>query len=560
MRLLPLLVLSLCASSLATPVEVTHPVADFLRRLEEKGAIPIGLWSTLPRPEAEIAAALGHAAEHGELGAWDRRRLERFLDEFDPERKRRGTRLRHEDSLITVHGNVEYYTGIFARDSIPEARHFAFGSFTPAVQATYGRYIDLTASATVGMERGVSDRFRPHYEPVRGLPYNTNRAGQDGIPQPVSTFDGFRMVTGVGDGNIRLEFGQDWNQWGPGRRQHSTLGPRPHFWAGDSLPPTDPEGSAYCPDWDNLFNECLGSGGVYSGTRSGYRYPGEAPPLPQMRLRVGTDRWEYVKIVAQRTGLWSDSAAPLVAHRLQVRLGDWRFGATEMLAVGIRSPEWLLFFPAVPLVLAEHSTGDRDNVALSVDAEWILRGHGRLYGEFFVDDYSGPPLDFWGNKFAWVLGGSWQDPFGFPAELHAEYAHVDPWVYGHHLRNTQLQSYGALLGSGLPPNSRSVLLAAHFPLPRGVDASVEWFLRQRDLKSPGGSIFEVRAPDDPDVKFFLDRDVETRHEVSASAEWNWRRHVRLRAGAGGLWVENWRGHPGESLASLTAFGELYLRY
>jgi hypothetical protein len=545
-----LAILLLGGLALSTPVEVSHPVAGFLRRLEEKGLIRPGFWNTLPRSEAEVASALEEAGRHGSsLSAWDRRRLERYLSEFDP--TRRTTRLRYRDSTFSVRGHLEYFTSGSYRDSLPKAEGYAFGSFTPGVDATYGEKVYFTASGTLGaMERNLNDRFIAHYEPGQGLPYNTNRGGQSGVPQGVSTFDGFRTVLGFGDAHIKLEAGQDWNQWGPGHWQHTTFSNRPWFWTSDSLGASVPASQA----------AFAGNGTTFMRSRRGYRYPGEGPPLPQIRLRVGGEKWEYSKIVARRMGLSKDSAAYLVAHRLQFRAGNWKFAGMEILSAG-RTLDELALIPGVPLKMLEHSSGDQDNSAMAGDIEWTWPGHGRVYAEFFLDDFSGPPLNFWGNKFAWVLGTSLQDPLGAPTEIHVEYAHVDPWVYGHHLSNTQMQSYGSLLGSALPSNSHAVSASASFPLPRDLEGLAEWRFRQRDLKSPGSSIF-----DDPffephsESKEFLARDVETRNEILVSAEWNWKRHVRLNGGAGALWVENWRGHAGESLVTPSVFGALYLRY
>jgi hypothetical protein len=547
------LVLLLPEPAAALPVEASHPVAPFLRRLEEKGLITPGFWSTLPRDQAEIAAALVQAERStGELHAWDRRRLVRYLNEFDPDRKRRGTRLHHEDSLFTLHGGAEYFTGGYLRDSVPRTEGYAFGSFTPTLEGTYRDNLFFIASGTVSMERNRQKQFWMNYDPQRGLPYNTARD----MPAPVRTFDGFRTVMGFGDSRFALEAGQDWNQWGPGRWQHATLGTQPHFWVADSLAASTANGRDGSETGFNGTNPAH-----HGGFRKGYRYPGEGAPMPQIRLRVRGDRWEYTKIVAERMGLHTDSTAKLVAHRVQLRLGSWKFGGTEILSIGTRPLSGVLLLPGIPLKFAEHSGGDRDNAAMSADVEWTIKGQGRLYGELFVDDYSGPPMDFWGNKFAWVLGGSWQDPLGLPAELNAEYAHVDPWVFGHRGYNTALQHYGALIGSSLPPNSRAFFASASFPLPADAEGLVEWNFRQRDLKSPGSSIFDdyARTPEE-NTSRFLERDVETRNTLTASADWAWRRHVQVKAGGGALWVQNLNGNPGVSLATPTAFGEVRLRY
>jgi hypothetical protein len=550
--LLPLL--AFCSLGTSMPVEVSHPVAGFLRRLEEKGIIKPGFWNTLPRSQNEVASALAQAKEkEAELSSWDRRKLDRYLNEFDPVRKAGNTRLQYRDSVFSVRGRVEYFTSGSYRDSLPKAEGYAFGSFTPGVDATYGEKVYFTASATLaGMERNLDNRFVSHYDPQRGLPYNTNRAGQAGVAQSVSTFDGFRTVLGFGDSHLRVEAGQDWNQWGPGHWQHTTFGNNPYFWASDSLSPSAPGSQVGFMGTENNFMQA----------RRGYRYPGEGPPLPQIRLRLGGDRWEYSKIVARRTGLNKDSLAYLVAHRLEFRFGSWKLGGMEILTVGNRALDELALLPGVPLKILEHSGGDQDNAAMAGDVEWTWKGHGRFYGEFFLDDFSGPPLNFWGNKFAWVLGAALQDPFGLPTEVHLEYAHVDPWVYGHHLYNTAMQSYGALLGSSLPPNSHALFASATFPLPYGIEGSAEWQFRQRDLKSPGSSIFDdffFGVPQE-DTKQFLAQDVETRNQFTLSAEWNRDRYVQLKGGVGALWVNNWRGYTGESVVTPTVSGEVYLRY
>ena len=542
------LLAALAAFAPAQPVEVLHPVAPFLQRLGEKGVIDPGFWKTLPRDKAEVLHALRQAEARKEtLGAWDRRKLERYLNEFDPALRRADTRLRYADSSFDVVGSVEYHTGIYWRDSIPGPEAFADGGLMPGVEGTYREKMYFAASGSLNMERGWRDRFTQNYDPREGLSYGSRNHGQN--ISDVGTWDALRAVVGFGDKGLRIEAGQDWNQWGPGHWQHATLGARPHFWVADSLGPSDSNSAIGYP----------GNASDFMRTRRGYRNPGEGPPLAQVRLRIAGKNWQYTKIVAQRTSLHADSTARLVAHRLEVRLGNFTLGGVEMLATA-RPLDGLLLLPGVPLKIAEHDGGDRDNAAISGDVEWRW-GSGTLYGELLLDDYGGPPLDYWVNKFAVTVGGSWQDPFGIPAELRAEYARVNPFVYAHYLQGTQMQSYGALLGSALPPNSQAVFASAAFPLPGNVEGGVEWRFRQRDLKSRGSSIFDdyiVNTP--PHSSEFLLRDVETRNEITASVDWSWRRYVTLRAGLGGLWVSNWKGYAGESLATPTTFGEVRLKY
>ena len=228
----------LAAASFATPVEVSNPVAGFLRRLEEKGAVPMGFWSTLPRDEAEVAGVLQKAdAKKESLNSWDRRRLEKYLNEFDPVRKKNGTVLRYEDSGITFHGSVEYFTGVYLRDSVPSADLRAFGAFTPSLEATYHDKAYLTSSVSLASERVTDRRFTTvdNYNPQNGLPFNVAREGVAMSNPNVITFDAFRIMIGSGTAKLGLEAGQDWNQWGPGKWQHTTLSDRTYFWVSDSL-------------------------------------------------------------------------------------------------------------------------------------------------------------------------------------------------------------------------------------------------------------------------------------------------------------------------------------
>jgi hypothetical protein len=416
------------------------------------------------------------------------------------------------------------------------------------VEATFWNGAYIHSSGFIGMERSSLARFTETYRPEDGLPYNTSRLGKMGIPQGVSTFDGFRVVLGYGKGPLRLEAGQDWNQWGPGHWQRATMGARGYFWVQDSLPASDTVGFP---------------GTRFPGRhRRGYSMPGESAPMPQLRLKFQGGRFTYVKVVAQRDGAVADQRATLVAHRLEWRAASFlTFGGTEIASIGGRVPEAVHWLPLVPLKIMEHQVRDKDNLALSADVEVRKTGWGRAYGELYLDDFSGPPFGFWGNKFAYTLGLEWIDPLRVPGALRMEFAHVDPWVFTHHLPGRQHQHAGALYGSVLPANARALWMEAAFPLRRDLEASVQWRMQQRDLRSRGSSLFDVYIQgEDDQEKQFLEDTPETRHELALDATWHWRRHVAFRAGAGFMWVDDWKGEEGETLAAPNVLGELVLRY
>ncbi len=539
----------------ARPVEPQHPVYELIRRLELKGLIPAGVggpagirpWDSREVAAALDAAAAASAARPGALRAWERRELDIQLQEFDPERRRESTRLKVVDSTYSLFAGVDFWGAGYAQDSLPEGVGFLTGSFGPRMDATFWSDAYLLTSGFIGMERSTVDRFTETYNPADGLPYNTSREGKQGIPQGVSTFDGFRTVVGYGRGPVRIEAGQDWNAWGPGNWQRMTLGTTGYVWAQDSLP-ASPEAE-------------------YPGTpfpgrhRRGYSRPGEGAPMPQLRLRLQGGKFSYVKVVAERDGIVPDHLATLVAHRL-----EWRpfpflvLGGSEMASIGGRVPGPIYWLPLVPLKFLEHQVRDKDNLALSVDVEARRAGWGRVYGELYLDDFSGPPFDFWGNKFAFLAGCEWVEPMGLPAALRVEAAHVDPWVYTHHLTDRQHQHAGALYGSALAANSRALWTQLEAYLRQDLSASLNYRFQQRDFLSRGSSVFDVHEPGvDSDTKAFLDDMPETRHRLDADVTWSWRRYVRFKAGAGLLAVDAWKG-TGEDLFGPILLGELSFRY
>lgn len=534
----------------AVPVDLGNPVYPFLRRLELEGRIAPGHLNTLPIAKSEAASLLETASRSDGLPDWERRRLDGFREEFGGPENRDGRfhRLGFRDSSFRVAIGAEDFSGVYVADSLPKARTYGFGLLTAKAEGDFKEHLQFLTYANAGQERSLHERFVENYDPQRGQPYNTDRIGKQGVPRTEGTFDAFRTVIGYEQSDLRAEFGADWNQWGPGIWQHAALSRQPWFWVQDSLPPNDSAGFLGTPN-----------PGRY---RDGYRRPGEAAPMTQARLSVRAGRFLYTKVIAQRTGLWNDSLAYLIAHRLEWRPVDRvGLGISEMVATGSRTLDWTYIIPLVPLKYAEHELGDRDNSALSADIEVLLPGHARVFGELFLDDWSGWDLDFWGDKYAFSLGG---EIAGFPLAgslLQVEYARVEPWLFTHRKQSRQFQNFGALLGSSLPPDSHALRAAWEHALGADLDARLDYAFMQRNAVDRGTSIFDWHNDiSDGTRKEFLGGTVETRNAVSAGATWRWRRFVELSGAAGWLWVSDWKSRAGESLSSPTLSTELTLRY
>jgi hypothetical protein len=549
-----LALLFLVSPAPAVPLDPGHPVYPFLRRLELEGRIAPGRLSTLPIAKSEAAAMLEEAARAAggseSLPAWERRRLDAFREEFGGLEGRDGRfhRLGFRDSAFRVQVGAESFNAGYVADSVPKARTYGFGALSAKAEGDFKGRLQFLSYANAGQERSVHERFTENYDPARGMPYNTDRTGKAGVPRGAGTFDAFRTVVGYEQPALRIEFGSDWNQWGPGIWQHATLSSHPWFWVQDSLAPNDSNGFKGTPN-----------PGRY---RDGYRRPGESAPMTQARIAVRAGRFAYTKIVAQRTGLWTDSVAYLIAHRLEWRPWD-RLGLalSEMVATGNRPLDWTYAIPLVPLKYAEHELGDRDNTGLSADFEALLPGRVRIFGELFLDDWSGWDLDYWGDKYAFSLGGEAAD-IALPGSLlRMEYARVEPWVFTHSKPGRQYQHFGALLGSSLPPDSHSLRAAWEQALGADLDARLEYAFMQRNAVDRGTSVFDTHsdAVDGP-TKEFLGGVVETRNAIAVGGSWRWRRFLSFDAAAGWVWVEDWKSRPGVSLSAPTLSGELTLRY
>lgn len=560
-NLLAVLLIALPLS--ADPIEPQHPVYALLRRGEAVGLVPLGFTHIRPRDRSEVVATLKNMV--AKMGTQNPGMLtdalpeaKRHLQALDWELRRTQSRLIYSDSPSVASATstrapmrggmqADFLGSTHYLDSLPRPQAYSTGIFAVQLAGSYGERLSLVSQAYLGMERSVVDRFRENYDPSQGLPYNTDREGKRGEARGVSTFDGFRAVIGYGQGPFRIEAGEDWNAWGPGLFSQTALGTSPWFWVQDSLPASDSVG----------YKGTVWPGGF----RRGFREPGEASPLPQLRLRFGAGSLEYVKVVAQRTALHIDSSAWLVIHRLTWRpTPNLSLGGTEMVTVGGRTPDLGYWLPLVPLKYAEHQYGDRDNIALGMDVTYRLPWAVLAHAEILLDDFSGPPLDFWGNKYA-LTAGLHAAALPGKVEAMAEYSQVSPWFFTHHRPGTQMQSYGTLLGSALPADSHRLLMRIIHHWRNYADFMLEGYAMQRSVGSRQAQIFSVHADSlDGTKRRFLDGPVETRQSLGLGAHLRYSPLAEVRLWAGGMRVEDWKGEKGRELMTPWFHGTLHVTY
>jgi hypothetical protein len=244
------------------------------------------------------------------------------------------------------------------------------------------------------------------------------------------------------------------------------------------------------------------------GYRSGLSISQNMPPAELVRLSTTFKRWKFTFIHAfLRSGLGSKY---LAGHRLDVMLKPGLYlGATETTIYGKRDVEFAYLNPIMPYHIAQHHLGDKDNKTMSLDLTCNLLTGSKLYGEYFIDDMTSTAsfTHFFGNKFAFLLGGCWVEPLRLRnLDLHIEYAHVEPFVYSHYDSINIYTHYDQIIGHRLGPNSDNLYLQADYRLHR--DFSINFFLEQQ-RKGEGNADTQSR-PKEGVEKQFLQGVVESK--------------------------------------------------
>ncbi len=538
---------------MAQPIEAGHPVYPFLRSLEVKKAIPSLPLGSLPLSKREVLSALRIAAEtEASLTPWERARVRDFRRELDDSLRITNSPLAWSAGEQSLLGSVRYYTGIFHQDSVPHADTYGFGTLGAQVDGSLSNNLSFTAGAFIGSERSYHPRFKMNYDPQRGLPYNAEQ-GRNGDPDDldnVSTFDGYRAVFSYKATGFRLDAGYDWNQWGFGQWQHPSFSTAPWFWVKES--PAFDEGSGY-------------KGDPFPGTyRRGYEYPGQGAPMLQARTVFEMGPFRYTKFFAKRTGLFSDSSAYVSAHRLETELPrNVKLGIYEIVVYS-RPFEPTYALPLVPLFVAEHYLGDRDNIGMGFDASWVPMRGIRMYADLFLDDLLNPAEllgDYWGNKYAFSVGLETVDLFLPGASLGMEYARVEPWVFGHHTSDNQMQHFGHLLGSSLPPNSHGMKISLRQTLTSYMQIGLNYTVEQMGADARGASLFHIHdAMIDGTTKEFLSEGTAIRNDWRLESTFSHGYWVSYRLAAGWSFIDNGRESPKPKFSTPVVSGEFVVKY
>lgn len=502
----------------ASSVKPQHPVNEFIRQQSLALDIPVPGFYSLPLHHQDVVSYLQSIHQQvSKLHPRDQKRLELFLMEFGVKESTNPYPLRYKDQDQSIYAQVHYQALGTLNDSAGQDKKTLWDQYGLELKGQLSQEVSYISEGSIIRAYSDEARFLDNYDPSMGLPYNTPDARQGNRERyNTASFDSYRAAFSWSPSLYRIEFGNDWNQWGPGIEQNAGLGTRGYFWLQDL------QYADHLDAPDDSHTQ------IY---RQGYSHPGESAPMPQLRFRMDWGQVSYTQFAAQRQGLSHQPDAKLYGHRLDVLWGDLNIGIYELLASAREDTDWVYWIPLVPFFVAEHHTGDRDNTTLGLDLNYRIPGWGRLYTELFLDDLLSPGAlldNYWGNKFAWTLGSEWVGLWSGNV-LQLEYARVEPWLYTHHTPNNQFQHHGALIGSSLAPNSHQVFVGMQQALHAQLTLALEYRLNQHQHLDRGSSILQIHHAVYPEAtwedsleKDFLGDTPETRHFFQAALSWqNW---------------------------------------
>ncbi|MEQ6120077.1 hypothetical protein [Reichenbachiella sp. MALMAid0571] len=123
--------------------------------------------------------------------------------------------------------------------------------------------------------------------------------------------------------------------------------------------------------------------------------------------------------------------------------------------------------PVIFYSTIEQQTGSPDNALLGFDFKWNAKKGVSFYGQFILDELIVGELKsgrgWWGNKYAYQLGGKYYDAFKIPhLDLQAEYNYARPFTYSHESIFTNYTQYRQPLAHPLGANFKEKIFIARY--------------------------------------------------------------------------------------------------
>ncbi len=404
-------------------VPLDHWAYEFLDRMQTRGFIHSVMTFSRPYSRNDIAEMLAevdtrNAANEITLSSAETAIFEQLKGEFFKELKnhdissqdryheRHFARWQKENNQINIdllfQQNIDIKTGDQYENSEKISHPTWGGTIRGKLKDDLGFY--LLAKNTLIKGKEIS---QGRFDPSSGEPITIS--GENAYTDDASAYFVWRLPW------FHMELGRDQIQWGPGVRGQLMI-------------------SANNPFFDLL------------------------------KINVQFKRFTFTSIHGKlNSGIGSKF---ITAHRLELKISH-RFilGASESVIYGNRNAEPMYLNPLMIYQIAEKHLGDRDNNTMSFDCVAFPIINHRWYFELFIDDFTTAenPWTYYGNKFAFLTGWQWTNPFGLPnIDLQLEYARIEPFVYTHKDSINTYKNYDQSMGHWLGPNADNLFFKANF--------------------------------------------------------------------------------------------------
>ncbi|MBN1352909.1 hypothetical protein JXJ21_26200 [candidate division KSB1 bacterium] len=399
----------------AVNLPLDHWAYEFLERMETRGFYRYLGGRTLPLSRTEIAKIFIDIEEsqknnaQKKLSATERALLEQFKSEFSEEllllehKQLPGTGERHlftwreDDNTIHADFDIEQILDIKKGEQYDPTERLSHTTLGGALRGRLKGSLGFHIRVRNTMHRGMTET-KGNFDPSKGLPLNLT--GKSFYSDEAIAYFVWKLPW------FELEVGRDNAKWGPGYRGSLVLS-------------------------------------------------AENPLFDMIKLKAQFRRFQFTSIHGNLNS--SLGQKYIAAHRLELKVCPWLFVAgSEAVIYGNRGIEFQYLNPLMPYHVAEHHLGDLDNNTMGFDIAAFPLQNLKTYFELFLDDYtlSKNPFTYYGNKFAFLAGGAWVDPFGLEnSEFRLEYARLEPWVYTHKDTINIYENYNQSIGHWLGPDA-----------------------------------------------------------------------------------------------------------
>jgi len=502
----------------------SHPVYDFLDRMDVQGVIDTPLLGCKPLNRLKIAKLLDEIrVNDNQISRSDRNLLAVYRWEFARDLQRAGissSTAAHPDGTSRLNklnswmADRDWFTDVFYRNGINFYSHEA---------EDFDVYVDPRASARMITQQDDSEpiiitsvgfKMRGQVPDKIGLyvevsdftesgrgPYDSrdklyeDRMGYVALEDESKkvNYDIANFDLTVGGSFWELHAGKMPLRWGPGQ-----------------------SGQLLLSDWGPSFHQA--QMGLYLGRHLRFVYVfGSLKTEPEICDTLYENAGYYRTIEANKF---------IAAHRL-----EWdpnrrlRLGFSEAVIFGDREVELAYLIPVNFFYSAQHALGDEDNTLMDLDATWIVRNGWKLYGELLIDDITFGKLgsDYWGNKLGWLGGIQCVDPLNLPdVDLTAEVSQLRPFIYTHQYYVNTYSHWTAPLGYRFPPNSQAFYVNLSYRPAWRWDIDFSWTHFEHGSntadKNVGGDIFTPKQEEASEDAPFLDGllQVSNRYDLIAN--------------------------------------------